>query len=230
MANFYGSLIGFGSGGAAAAPVSITHTATYGAGGRASGTTQTVTGVSVGTATADRLVVAAFGTSGGPSNSSATATIAGNAATKIVESVGSDSTILSIFSYGLSSGTSATFAVTYNTSAITWTTLNVWAIYNANHTATAYFDSNADVGTGTIDISASGCALSGAVTVSSGGATYTWVGLTEDQETSSVSGYATLSYSGASDAFEDAQSGRTVSVTRSAVGHEAMGVVAFGPA
>jgi len=219
-----------GASGAGVIPATITHTATYGSGGRASGTTQTITGVSVGTASADRLVVAAFATSGGPANSSATATIGGNSATKIIETVGGDSTINSIFSYGLASGTSATFAVTYNTSAITWITLNVWAIYDANHTATDSFGSTANVGTGTIDIEAGGCALANAVTVSSGGSTYTWVGLTEDQETANVSGYATLSYSGASDAFEDEQTSRTVSVTRSALAWEAMGAVSFGPA
>jgi len=218
-----------GASGAGAAPVEISHTGTYGVGGRTSSTTQTVTGISVGTASADRLVVAAFGISGGPPNASATATIGGNAATKIVESVGGDSTILSIFSYGLSSGTSATFAVTYNASAINFITLNVWAIYNANHTATASFGSTADVGTGTIDISAGGCALAGAVTVASGGATHTWVGLTENMD-AAVSAYPTLSYSSASDAFEDEQSSRTVSVTRSALAWESMGVVAFGPA
>jgi hypothetical protein len=221
-----------GAAGAGVTEASITHTATYGASGRPSSPTQTVTGVSVGTASADRLVVAAFGTSGGPANSSATATIAGNSATKIVESVGGDSTIMSIFSYGLASGTSATFAVTYNTSSITWITLNVWAIYDANHTATDSFGSYADIGTGTIDIEAGGCALGGAVAVATGGATHVWAGLTEEMD-AVVSGYPTLSYSSASDAFEDEQSGRTVSVTKTHAGAnawEAMSVVSFGPA
>ena len=226
MPIFHGSAIPSG-----ASAVEISHTDTYGQGGFSANTTITITGMDIGTATSDRLVIGAFGCSGGPPNTaSAGATIGGNAATLITEQNGGDATIASIYKYNLTSGTTATFTISY-ANGIGHMTFNAFAIYNANHTQTDSFSSIAEPGTGTLDIAAGGCALSNVVSVSSGGSTYSWTGLTELMEDATVSGYPTLSYSAAMDTFDAEQTGRTIEVDRSAGSSwNSMSAVSFEPA
>ena len=87
--------------------------------------------------------------------------------------------------------------------------------------------STADPGTCTIDIPASGAAMAASSTSGYAIPTHTWTGLTEDSD-NILRGW--MSSSSASDAFEDEQTNRTVTVTRSTDGHASESVVSFGPA
>ena len=229
MANFYGSLTGFFAGGVGVTPVSISNTVNnYRDIGGSGETTVTHSSMSVGSATSDRLIVAAFCISGGQANSSSSgATVDGNAMTKIVETVGGDANITSIYSYNLTSGTSVAFTVSYSL-AVYGSSLNVWALYDANHTMTDSFGTTANPGTGTLDIEAGGAAVAVAVTSGTTMSTHAWTGLTEDAD-AQIRGL--ISSSAASKTFASEETDYTVTVARTYPGSDrSMSVASFGPA
>ncbi len=167
-------------------PASITNTDNAGSlTAPATQTSWTFTGTSIGTASADRLVIVAVAYIN-TAATSATCTIAGGSATEItgcaIRSTGGGSTEIQfkMFRRVVASGTTATIVV--NTGTATGCFIGVWSAYDLR--STTEVDTSRDEAAGTsvvldLNVSAGGVACGYAVVPNA----VTWTGLTEDFDT-----------------------------------------------
>ena len=203
-------------------PVTITNTDNDGTQGSA--TTFTFSGKSIGAAAANRRVyVGVFGSSAQSSISSVT--IGGNTATNHV-SRNDSNRLAGIYSYPLTTGTTANIVVTFPGSE-NRCFIGVWAAYGADATPHDTLSSGASSSTGTIDIPEGGALIAYAHN-NGGSATFTWAGATEDFD--DVPSGGTESHSGAHADEMAEETGRTVTATPSSVQAPGLVAVSLAPA
>jgi hypothetical protein len=146
--------------------------------------------------------------------------------TKIVEVVSAKFTA-SIWIKSNALGTTATFVVTTSGTA-GGCAINTYALVGAAASASDTLTSTAIPPTGTIDCPAGGVIIGGATRNQS--ASWTWEGITEDQD-ASYAGGEDNARSSASAAFATVQTGLTITATPSTgTLTPAMAVASFGPA
>ena len=203
------SLTGFGAG--LAGPSAVTVSFIGSTVSTANATNYTFTNHAIGTAAGNRKVVVAVGVSGSSTQSITSMTIGGSGASEIVEQANTDNEVsCALYELAVASGTTATIVVSGGRSANNCG-VAVWAVYGAEASASAtaadYAAASAADPTLSID-----CPINGAIIASShtnnGGSTFTWSGVTENYDETIE---ATRTHSGASDAFDTAQSGLDVS-------------------
>lgn len=137
-----------------------------------SGTSQTISGVSIGTAAAGRIVC--IGVAGNKIPS--VITIGGVVATIVP---GGDAFCVAIAV--VPSGTTATIVLTYSASGSHYTAYGVWAVYGAAGYTSVFYGGAAGTGSGSITIPAGGVAISFTVTTAmTSGISCAWAGATED--------------------------------------------------
>jgi hypothetical protein len=220
----------FGSA-AAATPVTASFAGVTGSTSETTGFT--FSGHAIGTAATGRLVVVGFGNSGGGGGTAgiSSMTVAGVTATKIVEITAADNTTSGIWTAPVDSGTTGDIVISYSRTT-NGTYVGVWAIYDANTTAS---DSSGDIDDGgiiyttTLDIPANGVAMACSMDGKGGSApTHTWAGLTENFDLNYKGNQAG---SGAHKTFDTIQSNLTISSTPNATTHQGSMVCAsWGPA
>lgn len=177
-----------------------------------SGSSQTFTAQSIGTADADRYVIVGVMQNGSTRPSTPTVTIAGTTATSVAyarnDYGGSASTSAGLQILKVTSGTTADIVVTWNTSCDV-TAIGVWrAIGLSGTTANATSSSTASPSSLDLNVTAGGIIV--ALQANGQYSTATWTGPTEDFDTNFRTYYA---YSGASAAYATASTPATVSCT-----------------
>ncbi|MCK9549212.1 hypothetical protein [Aquamicrobium sp.] len=192
--------------------------------GRATSTTEsttiTISDVSIGTASADRLVVVSamcVHNDNGNLTVITGGSIGGSAATLVVASNGMDYPALTaILSRVVTSGTTATITINLSV-AVQRTALDVYTIKGLNsttahHTNTTWSTNNTSFLGTTLNIPANGFAIGGLAAQDEFNVySHTWSGLTEDAD--SASGLSYGGYTSASGQMMSAESGRSISVT-----------------
>ena len=183
-------------------------------------TEYTFSGLDIGAASATRVVVVCVSGHdvGGTFLSVSSLTIAGSAATSVVESAAFN-TIAAIFRRTVTTGTTADVVVTFS-EAIRGAHVSVYVLDNlasATPTDTAS-DNNEHPPSTTIDISAGGVAIAVAAQTATG-ATTTWTNLVEDYDAQTAVDGDVMS--SASDAFEAAQTGLAITATFSSANSNA---------
>ena len=215
---------------AASSPITITYIGNTSDG--TNQTTYTFTGVSIGTASSDRVVIVApFGRANTTSSMSISSiTVGGNTPTTNVAQTsggGSTSSAQGIYSINVPSGTTATIAVTFSTGALR-ANIAVWTMTGTNGLTTASATANSITGSPTVSTTINVPANGGAVaSASGGGSTTTWTGLTEDFDTLVE---AANTYTGSHNNFLASQTGLSVSANFSGGTTDPLLVVAsWGP-
>jgi len=184
----------------------------------------TLTSASIGTATADRIVVVSVV---GVGDSTHSVTIGGNAATEVISYAGTSGRA-SLYALSVPTGTTANVVVTVGgTDSLG---VSVYAMYGASgttahDTATA----NADPLTTTIDIPAGGVVFAVADAYNASALTFAWTGVDEDVNLGPLS--AGQDHGAMASRTYAAQSlSTTITCDPSlAVSERAMAVVSFGP-
>tara|TARA_Y100000310_G_scaffold255681_1_gene263200 strand:+ start:1035 stop:1712 length:678 start_codon:yes stop_codon:yes gene_type:complete len=204
-------------------PLTVNNTAST---GNASDlTVYTFSDVAIGTAAADRVVVIGvflIGATGG--HPTMTATIDGVGTTQAINDNHEGENVEFIHAAVVPNNTTADIVITAS-KGCSRCGLGVWEVQGgASVTATDTLASSADDPTGTIDVEAGGVII-GYATNSNNPVT-TWTGITEDFD--SVVFEDDNKATGASDAFAEADAGRTISATFTSGGsQEGMAVAAF---
>lgn len=196
-------------------------------------TTYTFSSAAIGTASADRIVIVVIGSRANSARSISSVTIAGIAATVIAtaNNTGGGADIVAIYAAAVPSGTTGNVVITFSGTMLRCG-IGTYAMTGASSvtpydTATAV-PSGSSASINTIDSPANGAILGASLAGSSGTASVTWTGLTENfdiQPETSSSGV-----SGACGDFASSQTNRTVGVTvGSVLGPQALAVASWGP-
>lgn len=195
----------------------------------------TFSGTSIGTASADRVVVVVIGSRANAARSLSSVTVGGNAATAIAtaNATGGGAEIAAIYAIAVAAGTTADIGVTFSSTMLRCG-IGVYTLTGTGSVTTAYgtatVTSNGTNPTdSTIDCPAGGSIL--AVNFSNSGATSTttWTGLTErfDIQPETVSN----GVSSASDDFAAAQTNLTITATvANVLAFQAMAIASWGGA
>lgn len=188
----------------------------------AAATTYNFASQALGTAAGNRKIVVAIcaGTSGQVSS----VTIGGVSASHVVSVTGSEART-EFWVANVPTGATGTISVSLSASSGRCG-IGVWAIYGAGSAAHDTATSTASPGSVSLDVPAGGVAI--AACTAQNPVTTTWSGLTENYDENIESG--DQSHSGASLAFESAQSGLSITSTYSATpSARSMAAVSFGP-
>lgn len=185
------------------------------------GTSHTHSGVSIGTAAANRKVAVGIVGSGTSSGTVSAVTIAGVSASQVVaiNDVPNENTA-EIWQAAVPTGTSGDIVITWS-SAKGSSNIGVWRITGAASAANDTGSSSADPATDTLDIPANGVALG---CIISNGAV-AWTNLTENYDTNFSGGRYS---SGASAAFATQQTGLSITADP-ASGPVSMTIASWGP-
>lgn len=191
-------------------------------------TTFTFSSLAIGTAGSNRVIVVTIHSQGGSDTDKPTnVTVGGTGLSEIVSNEGSDSNFAVIWAGAVSTGTTGNVVVTWPASRDRCG-VGVWAVYDSDTSAHDTLVSSAVPGTGTIDCPDGGVIIGGYTISSSASRTFTWAGIDENYEHTMQ---WALTATGASKAFETAQTGLTVTCTPSgSASHKSMAVASFGPA
>jgi hypothetical protein len=184
----------------------------------------------IGTASADRVIVAVVQfrpTSAAQTVTTCVMTTNGGM-TELAEASTNFGTT-TIYAFSAPTGTTDTFTVTLSGAANGC----ALSLFQLNNSAAVAFDTLTDTTgvaglyTGTIDCEAGGCIIGGNAIITTAGNNFTWVGITERYD-DTMQADTNLEFSGASDVFATAQTGLTVSSTITSGGTSgSMAVVAI---
>jgi len=183
--------------------------------------TYTFSAMALGDAAADRTIIAsvALVKSGGAATISSV-TVAGNAAASQAQATTGNQRG-ALYSLDLASGTTGDVVVTLSATSARCGVL-LWNFYGGNKTASDTISDTATPLTGTIDVTKGGCIIGQAL--STDGPPYVWSGMTKDFE--GAIGGSSTDYTGASDVFTAADTGKTITCAPNASDSGATLVVA----
>lgn len=203
-------LVGFGATAAAGGgPATVSYRATVDTGNSYnSAGPKTFSGVDIGTASSDRIVIVGFnGIPPASGRAVSAVTIAGVAAASCCTGFSDGERVLEFWAAAVPTGATGDIVVTYNNTMFN-IAASVWATTGVTSAAaTAAGSSSADPGSVSLDISAGGIAL-GIGGQATNGPSAAWTNLTEDFDTT-VGGVRTVT--GASAAFAAAQTALALS-------------------
>ncbi|MGE0658265.1 MAG: hypothetical protein AB7F36_01690 [Reyranellaceae bacterium] len=207
---------------AAAAPVAIANTANGES--TTNSSSYSFSGVSIGAAAADRIVVFCFAGDAGSGRTISSVTINGSAATLIQQNA-SGNIRCGMYALAVPAGTTATLAVTFSGS-MNRCMYSAFAITGADGAA-AHASGN-DV-TSTYGVSINVPADGGAIAFAAGreAASYSFTGVTEDVD--AVSSEGGTSRAAAHDEFASAQTPLAIGMTPSAGGDHVLLAASWGP-
>ena len=172
--------------------------------------TYTYTSQSIGTEAADRIVVVAVTYTTTASISSVTINLV--SATQVVAATGSGGQKIELWKASVPTGTSVTIIVVHPGTSDRGS-IGVWAVYGASSTT---YDTGsktaADPLSDTVNIPTGGVVIAAAANNDAGTDTYTWTGLDENYDALVED---PTDHSGASRAFESAETGYTVTANES---------------
>jgi hypothetical protein len=158
------------------------------------GTSFSFSGVSIGTASADRVVVVAISLrSGGVTAGAVSCTIGGSTATVLLagRDAGVNTTDIALVALNVPAGATANIAVNTTVSALRCQ-IAVWALTGTNGLVTpassALVVANANPMSASIPTKAGGAVLGYAIDGSVGNTTYTWAGATRDFQLTEANG------------------------------------------
>jgi hypothetical protein len=186
------------------APLAVTFTDSDSSGSNS--TTYTFTGLSIGTASATRYVIAGFAAEGGSPTAATNVTIGGVSATLLAGTGGYAAIYIAL----VPTGTTATVAITLNAEA-SRCGVGVWTAANlSSASAQDTLTDTSDPLSGTIDVPREGAVIAIAAHGNSNGHLFTWTGATEDAE---FDRGTNRTMSVAHDEVAAGETGRTVSAT-----------------
>lgn len=173
-------------------------------------TTYSFAGQNLGTASADRYIVAAFAHRAGAGTPTGSSVTIGGVSATFLAGVSNGTGRCELWIAAVPTGTTGTIAITWS-AGVARCVMGAWALTNLqSSTPTATYSSTASPMSASANISAGGVAL--ALGFANVAATATWAGLTEDFDNTTAD---SCIGSGASLAFATAQTGLTISMTGS---------------
>ena len=196
-----------------------------------SATAYTFSGVALGAAASDRIIVVG-GFSTNAVHTVSSVTIGGVSAAQVVAATNSGGEQCALWQAAVPTGTTGNIVWTWSGSEVGMG-IGVWRIVGA--TATAHASSGvtgASPLSSTLNIPANGVAIAYSGAASSN-RTATWTGLTEGFDANGVEdGVNSGNHTGASDAFTTTQTGRTIQMTLSGVSirNPVLTMASWGPA
>jgi len=186
-------------------------------------------GLSIGTASADRIVVVGISGNNNSSGVPSAVTIGGNSATLAGSTYLNVENDSSIWYAAVASGTTADIDITYSAAKQT-VGVAVYAITGASGGPSATSgDTTDDAPSTTINVLAKGCLIACASHAVGGGTLTTWTGPSEDYDDNSGGGNS--GFTAAHENYSAAQTGLTVTATADgAAVNSSMACAAWGPA
>jgi hypothetical protein len=191
-------------------------------GNNSGGSSTTYSGVSFGTASSDRYILAIV-TARHTATFTTSATIGGMAATSVLEILNSTSSFhrQNMFIAGVPTGTAGSVVLNFSTSIVR-NMISVFSLTGIDG-PTPFFTatSTANPASGTLTIPADGIAIAGVYNILGG--PYTWANLTERHDSAlNVNNY----WSAASDAFATLQTSRVITATAAGSPTQPVGIFA----
>jgi hypothetical protein len=190
------------------------------------GPTVTYSTRSLGTAAADRIIL--VGVIGNDNSRTVSSVTVGGVSASITVNTftgASAAHCIYIWQAAVPSGTTGNIVVTFS-GTVSDSGIGVWALYNANSTATATATNSSNPLSTTINVPANG-ALVG-IARSGASSTFTWTNLTENYDT--ITPTNSVGWSGASATFATAQTSLAITATQTVSSTPKMSLAAFGPA
>ncbi len=186
-------------------------------------TTHTFSSKAIGTAAADRIVVVAVGASNSGGETVASMTIGGISATKISDAQNTAGTS-ELWAAVVPTGTTADIVVTFTGSNNGHCAISVFAVTNADSTASDTGSSTATPPSTTLDIVNNGGAIG--VAWNHDASAFTWTGLNEVVEQATAFGRQTAAFQ----ALAIGETGRTISADPGVDDRPSMALAAYTPA